>query len=104
MQLSLAMRPDTTGASRTLPAAATLVVFACATSAGIHSGIVPEHLREEPRLGIPWLDPEREALDTVGVIAVGVELLGLLGLLCALSLFQPIRRPRGRPVLEEVTR
>jgi|SRR5579884_3184691 len=32
-----------------------LVVFACAASAGIHAGIVPEHLREEPRLGIAFL-------------------------------------------------
>lgn len=35
-------------------AAATVVVFACAASAGIHAGIVPEHLREEPRLGIAF--------------------------------------------------
>ncbi len=28
-----------------------LVVFACAASAGAHAGLVPEHLRAEPRLG-----------------------------------------------------
>jgi hypothetical protein len=34
-------------------------------------------------------------------LPVGIELLGLL---CALALAQPIRRPRRRPVLGEVTR
>jgi hypothetical protein len=34
--------------------AAELVVFACAASAGIHAGLVPEHLREEPRLGVAF--------------------------------------------------
>lgn len=125
-----------------------MVVFACAASAGIHAGIVPEHLREEPRLGIafivavlaliatgsamavrpsaapvawtaaivlgglilgyiasrttgiPVLAPDREAIDGVGVVAVGIELLGLI---CALVLAQPIRRRARRPVLEEVT-
>ena len=125
-----------------------MVVFACAASAGIHAGIVPEHLREEPRLGIafivavlaliatgsamavrpsatpvawtaaivlgglilgyiasrttgiPGLAPDREAIDGVGVVAVGIELLGLI---CALVLAQPIRRRARRPVLEEVT-
>jgi hypothetical protein len=36
-------------------AAARIVVFACAASAGIHAGIVPEHLREEPRLGVAFI-------------------------------------------------
>lgn len=30
---------------------ARLVVFACAASAGVHAGLVPEHLGTEPRLG-----------------------------------------------------
>jgi hypothetical protein len=34
-----------------LPNAATLVVVACAISAGAHAGLVPAHLEEEPRLG-----------------------------------------------------
>lgn len=107
------------------------MVFACAASAGIHAGIVPEHLREEPRLavafiitvlvllttgvvgawwpsarrvawiaalvmggliiayiasrttGIPLLAPDPEAVDAIGIVAVCVELLGLL---CALWL------------------
>jgi putative copper export protein len=34
--------------------AADVVVLACAASAGIHAGLVPEHLREEPRLGVAF--------------------------------------------------
>jgi hypothetical protein len=112
------------------------VVFACAASAGIHAGLVPEHLREEPRLGIafalavlvllataamgalkpsdrgvaglaaavlgglvacyvasrtigiPWLDPDPEALDAVGVSAVAIQLVGLV-----LALARSTERP-----------
>jgi|SRR5215203_2345143 len=32
-----------------------VVVFACAASAGAHAGLVPEHLRAEPRVGIAFL-------------------------------------------------
>jgi hypothetical protein len=31
------------------------VVFACAASAGAHAALVPEHLREEPAMGIAFL-------------------------------------------------
>jgi hypothetical protein len=34
--------------------AANLVVCACAASAGAHAGLVPEHLREEPRVGVAF--------------------------------------------------
>jgi hypothetical protein len=35
--------------------AVNIVVFACAGSAGVHAGLVPEHLRTEPRLGIAFI-------------------------------------------------
>jgi hypothetical protein len=31
------------------------VVFACAASAGAHAGLVPEHLRTEPRVGFSFI-------------------------------------------------
>jgi hypothetical protein len=32
-----------------------LLACSCAASAGIHAGIVPEHLHEEPRLGVAFV-------------------------------------------------
>jgi hypothetical protein len=127
----------------------TVVVLACAASAGAHAGLVPAHLQEEPRLGvaflvavvlllsalvavslrptdrrilagaavllsalaiaylatrtvgIPVLDPEREAVDAVGVLATSVEIAGVT---FALWLTQPLGRV-ARPVhVQEVTR
>lgn len=126
----------------------TVVVLACAASAGAHAGLVPAHLQEEPRLGvaflvaaglllsaaiavsirpadrgfatgaalllfgvalaylatrttgIPVLDPEREAVDVVGVVSAAVELIGVAS---ALRLTQSLGR-RGRPVhVQEVS-
>jgi hypothetical protein len=127
----------------------TAVVLACAASAGAHAGLVPAHLREEPRLGvaflvavvllvsalvavslrpterrvlagaallllglalaylatrtigIPVLDPEREAVDAVGVLTTSIEIAGVA---FALWLTQPAGRV-ARPVhVQEVTR
>jgi hypothetical protein len=50
--------------------------------------------------GIPLLAPDPEGVDAVGITTVSVELLGVL---CALSLGQPIGRHR-RPFLKEVSR
>ena len=47
---------------------ASLVVVACAATAGIHAGIVPEHLREEPRLGAAFV------LAVVLLVMIGVAL------------------------------
>jgi hypothetical protein len=51
-------------------APADLVVFACAASAGIHAGLVPEHLREEPRLGIAFALAVVALLVSAAVVAV----------------------------------
>jgi hypothetical protein len=130
-------------------AVANVVLFTSAPSAGIHAGLVPEHLREEPRVGIafaitvavllglgtaialrplsrrltwlaslalggliaayvvsrttgiPFLSPDPEAVDPVGIAALATELLGLG---CALWLIQPIRRHQPWPVFQEVSR
>jgi hypothetical protein len=51
--------------------------------------------------GIPVLDPEREALDAVGIATNAVEAVGVG---CALLLIEPTGR-RGRPSqLQEVSR
>jgi hypothetical protein len=127
----------------------TVVVLACAASAGAHAGLVPAHLQEEPRLGvaflvavvsllsaivavslrptdrrvlagvgvllcglalaylatrttgIPVLDPEREAVDVVGVLTTSIEIAGVA---FALWLTQPLGRG-ARPVhVQEVSR
>jgi peptidoglycan/LPS O-acetylase OafA/YrhL len=36
-------------------AAALLTILACAAGAGSHAGLVPEHLRSEPRLGVAFI-------------------------------------------------
>jgi apolipoprotein N-acyltransferase len=126
----------------------TVVVLACAASAGAHAGLVPAHLRDEPRLGvaflvavvllvsaliavslrptdrrvlaaaaglllglalaylatrttgIPVLDPEREAVDAVGVLTTSIEIAGVA---FALWLAQPLGRGAGPVHVQEVT-
>ena len=45
-----------------------IVVFACAVSAGAHAGLVPEHLRTEPGMGLAFL------VAIVLLLATGVAL------------------------------
>jgi len=127
----------------------TVVVLACAASAGAHASLVPAHMHKKPRLGaaflvavvlllsaliavslrptdrrvlagaalvlfglavaylatrttgIPVLDPEREAVDTVGVLTTSIEIAGVA---FALWLTQPLGRV-ARPVpIQEVSR
>ena len=125
------------------------VVFACAVSTGVHAGLVPAHLSEEPRLGVafvvavvllaasvaaltkwpgdrkiaravalllagliagyaatrttgvPWLAPDPEELDAVGLATNVVEALGLA---FALWLGQPGDHGRPSYTLKEVSR
>jgi hypothetical protein len=51
--------------------------------------------------GIPVLDPEREAVDAVGIATTGVEAIGLVSALC---LMQPLGRHRRSSHLQEVSR
>jgi hypothetical protein len=50
-------------------AAACLMVFVCAAGAGIHAGLVPEHLREEPRLGVAFV------ITTVALLLTGAAIV-----------------------------
>jgi hypothetical protein len=50
-------------------ATACFVVFACAAGAGIHAGLVPEHLREEPRLGVAF------AIAALALLATGTAIV-----------------------------
>jgi hypothetical protein len=47
-----------------------VVIFACAASAGIHAGIVPEHLREEPQLGVAFIVAVVALLATAAAVAL----------------------------------
>jgi hypothetical protein len=46
------------------------VVFTCAASAGVHAGLVPEHLREEPRLGVAFIVAVALLLATGAVLVI----------------------------------
>lgn len=94
-------RPDR---SRSVLAAAALVVFACVVSAGIHAALVPEHLAEMPLLGDSFI------LATLLLIGLGVALTvrpeSRLGAALAALLFSGMTlafvasRTYGLPVLE----
>jgi peptidoglycan/LPS O-acetylase OafA/YrhL len=45
-----------------------VVIAACAASAGAHAALVPEHLREEPRLGVAFI------LATVALAVLAIAL------------------------------
>jgi hypothetical protein len=56
------------------------VVFACAASAGIHAGLVPEHVREEPRLGVAFALAVVVLLATAAAVAARSLDRGVAGL------------------------
>jgi peptidoglycan/LPS O-acetylase OafA/YrhL len=85
-------------------AAARLVVFACAASAGAHAGLVPEHLREEPALGVAVLVAAVLLLAAAAALSIrptsaGVARAAAL-LLAGLILAYAASRTTGLPVLQ----
>ena len=127
--------------------AVNVVIVTCASSAGVHAGLVPEHLREAPALGwsfavsviglvavagvltarpdsragallaalllggliaawtaatttgLPWLMPEAEPVDALGLATKCVEALGLA---FAVVLIHPLGGRRSPAIKEEV--
>jgi hypothetical protein len=88
------------------------VIFACAASAGAHAGLVPEHLREESRVGVAFLVAVLLPLASGAGLAIRprdrriarAAALLLAGLIAALRLAQPTGRRSQRPSLQEVPR
>ena len=84
--------------------AARSVVAACAVSAGAHAGLVPEHLREAPQLGVAFVAASALLLAAATALAIRPGSLGAaLGaalLLAGLVAFYTASRTTGIPLLE----
>jgi hypothetical protein len=101
---------STTGGNRHQPAqpdnsvAARIVVAACAVSAGIHAGLVPEHLHEAPRVGVAFVLATGLLLAAAAALAVRPGSLGAARgaalLLASLLAFYAASRTTGLPLLE----
>lgn len=89
--------------ARSVTLAAVLVVFAAAVSAGIHAGLVPEHLTEMPLLGISFILAVVALIGVGAAVALRLDQLpaSLAALLFgALILAYVASRTTGLPVLE----
>jgi hypothetical protein len=87
-----------------------VVIAACAASAGAHGGLVPEHLREAPRLGIAFILAAGLLLAVVAALGscpedrrvARVAALLLTGLIASWSASRvaglPFLQPRPEPV------
>ena len=87
-----------------------VVIAACAASAGAHAGLVPEHLREAPQLGIAFILASVVLLAVVVALALCPEdrriplVAGLLltGLIASWGASRatgiPLLQPRPEPV------
>jgi hypothetical protein len=84
--------------------AARIVLAACAVSAGVHAGLVPEHLREAPQVGVAFVVAAGLLLTTATALAIRPESLGAARgaalLLGGLVAFYAASRTTGIPLLE----
>jgi hypothetical protein len=84
--------------------AANSVIPACAASAGVHAGLVPEHLREEPALGVAFI--VAAALLAAAAIVVSARPAGAVSsraaaaLLAGLIVSYVASRSTGIPLLQ----
>ena len=87
-----------------------VVIAACAASAGAHAGLVPEHLREAPQLGIAFILASALLLAVVAALAscpedrriARVAALLLAGVIASWGASRvtgiPLLQPRPEPV------
>ena len=88
-------------------AAARIVVAACAVSAGAHAGLVPEHLREAPQIGVAFAIATGLLLAAATALAIRPGSLGAARsaalLLAGLVALYAASRTTGIPLLEPHT-
>ena len=91
-----------------MPPTTRIVVTACAVSAGVHAGLVPEHLREAPHIGVAFVVATGLLLATGTTLAIrpdsrraacGAALL-LAGLIASYAASRTIGIPLVEPHAE----
>jgi len=79
-------------------------VFACAASAGAHAGLVPEHLRESPLLGVAFIVSVVLLIAAGAALAMRPDSAAVAGLAAALLIgliaAYAASRTTGLPLLE----
>lgn len=84
--------------------AARIVVAACAVSAGAHAGLVPEHVREAPQVGVAFVLAAALLLAAAITLAIRPDSLGAARgaalLLAGLVACYAASRTTGIPLLE----